>query len=416
MDKIKIGIFGAGRGASVGKNLILAGAEIVALCDHNADRFEGAFKKIGKDFVLYSDFDQFIVHDMDAVVIGNDFPDHARFAIRCLERGIHVLSECTAAGTLAECVALVRAAEKSSAVYMLAENYPSMIFNREMQKICREGTLGKILYAEGEYNHPGDPNDIKFKKTYNYKFDHWRNYNPRSYYLTHSLGPLMAATKATPKRVTAYAVFAPTEGDVPNASYVGDQAAVIMTQNDDGSIYKFTGCSAFGAHHNAYRICGTEGQVENIRGMDPPKVMLRYNSWSKPEGMEENNIIDPSWNDPDEEIIKQTGHGGGDYIVARDFLNCIRENRQPEMPNDVYSAVTMSAVAIFAHRSVIAGGANYDLPDFRLEEDRVKYENDRSSPYYLHDGTPPTIPCCSHPDYKPTDAQLAKFKELVIDG
>ena len=416
MDKIKIGIFGAGRGASVGKNLIHAGAEIVALCDHNADRFEGAFKKIGKDFVLYSDFDQFIEHDMDAVVIGNDFPDHARFAIRCLERGIHVLSECTAAGTLAECVALVRAAEKSSAVYMLAENYPSMIFNREMQKICREGTLGKILYAEGEYNHPGDPNDIKFKKTYNYKFDHWRNYNPRSYYLTHSLGPLMAATKATPKRVTAYAVFAPTEGDVPNASYVGDQAAVIMTQNDDGSIYKFTGCSAFGAHHNAYRICGTEGQVENIRGMDPPKVMLRYNSWSKPEGMEENNIIDPSWNDPDEEIIKQTGHGGGDYIVARDFLNCIRENRQPEMPNDVYSAVTMSAVAIFAHRSVIAGGANYDLPDFRLEEDRVKYENDRSSPYYLHDGTPPTIPCCSHPDYKPTDAQLAKFKELVIDG
>ena len=86
------------------------------------------------------------------------------------------------------------------------------------------------------------------------------------------------------------------------------------------------------------------------------------------------------------------------------------------MPNDVYSAINMSAVAIFAHRSVLAGGANYDLPDFRLEEDRVKYENDWSSPCYLHDGTPPTIPCCSHPDYKPTETQLKLFKELVIDG
>ena len=415
MSKIKIGIFGAGRGASVGKNLVLAGAEIVALCDYNEDRFEGAYKKIGKDFALYSDFDKFIEHDMDAVVIGNDFNDHARFAIKCLERGIHVLSECTAAGTLAECVALARAADKSNAVYMLAENYPFMIFNREMQKICREGTLGKILYAEGEYNHPGDPNDIKFKKTYNYKFEHWRNFNPRSYYLTHSLGPLMAATKATPKKVTAYAAFAPVEGDVPNASYVGDRAAVILTQNDDGSIYRFTGCAAFGAHHNAYRICGTEGQVENVRGMEP-KVMLRYNSWSKPEGMEENNLIDPSWNDPDEEFIKQTGHGGGDYLVAREFLDCIRENRQPDMPFDVYSAINMSAVAIFAHRSVLEGGANYDIPDFRLEEDRVKFENDWSAPYYLHDGTAPTLPSCSHPDYKPTETQLKLFKELVIDS
>jgi len=416
MSKIKIGIFGAGRGATVGQSLVLAGAEIVALCDHNEARFEGAYKKLGKDFAIYSDFDKFIEHDMDAVVLGNDFHDHARFAIRCLEKGIHVLSECTAAGTLAECVALARAADKSNAIYMLAENYPFMIFNREMQKICREGTLGKILYAEGEYNHPGNPMDIKFKKTYVYNFEHWRNFNPRSYYITHSLAPLMAATKATPKRVTAFASFAPdTNDENPNSSYVGDRAALIMTQNDDGSVYRVTGCAAFGAHHNAYRICGTEGQVENLRGMGQ-KVMLRYNSWSKPEGMEENNLIDPSWNDKDEEFIKQTGHGGGDYLVAREFLDCIKENRQPEIPYDVYSAINMSCVAIFAHRSIIEGGANYDIPDFRLEEDRVKFENDWSSPYYLHDGTAPTIPCCSHPDYKPTDAQLAKFKELVIDN
>ena len=198
MEKIKIGVFGAGRGATVGQSLVLAGAEVVAVCDYNEARFEGAYKKLGRDFAVYYDFDKFIEHGFDAVVLGNDFHDHARFAVRCLERGIHVLSECTAAGTMAEAVALARAAEKSNAIYMIAENYPFMIFNREMQKVCREGTLGKILYAEGEYNHPSNPMDIKFKKTYVYNFEHWRNYNPRSYYITHSLAPLMAATKATP--------------------------------------------------------------------------------------------------------------------------------------------------------------------------------------------------------------------------
>lgn len=416
MEKIKIGVFGAGRGATVGQSLVLAGAEVVAVCDYNEARFEGAYKKLGRDFAVYSDFDSFIEHGFDAVVLGNDFHDHARFAIRCLERGIHVLSECTAAGTMAEAVALARAAEKSNAIYMIAENYPFMIFNREMQKVCREGTLGKILYAEGEYNHPANPMDIKFKKTYVYNFEHWRNYNPRSYYITHSLAPLMAATKATPKRVTAFASFAPNTNDEhPESSYVGDRAAIVMTQNDDGSVFRVTGCAAFGAHNNTYRICGTEGQVENLRGMGG-KVMLRYNAWSKPEGMEENNLVDPSWNDPDEDFIKQTGHGGGDYLVAREFLTCIKENKQPEMPFDVFSAINMSLVAILSHKSILNGGQYYDIPDFRNEEERKPYENDTLSPYFLPDGTPPTIPCCSHPDHKPTEAQLAKFKELVIDN
>ena len=48
------------------------------------------------------------------------------------------------------------AAEKSKAKYMLLENYPFMLFNQEMKKIYEGGTLGKILYAEGEYNHAGN--------------------------------------------------------------------------------------------------------------------------------------------------------------------------------------------------------------------------------------------------------------------
>ncbi|MBR2354710.1 MAG: Gfo/Idh/MocA family oxidoreductase [Clostridia bacterium] len=414
MERIKIGVFGVGRGMDIAKNFMLQNCDIVAICDKHKERREAAAAKLGETVAVYDNFDEFINHDMDAVIVANYFNEHAPYTIRLMEKGIHVFGECISNGTMAEGVELIRAYEKykDRAIYMLAENYPQMLFNREMKRICDGGSLGKILYAEGEYNHPGDPCDTRFKKTYNYFEGHWRNFLPRSYYVTHSLGPIMWATGATPKRVTAMAVFAPIEGDVPTASYGGDRAAIITTQNDDGSIFRFTGCAAFGAHHNAYRICGTDGQIENLRGMGK-KVMLRYNEWTKPEGAPTETLYEPNWNDPDEELIKKSGHGGGDFLTAKMFLNCIREGRQPEHPFDAYSAVTMSSVAILSHRSVMNGGMPYDIPDFHTEEARAQYENDRETPFWGADGSEPTIPCCTHPDFKPTEKQVELYREVI---
>ncbi len=412
MKRIKIGILGGGRGVAIAKNFMMLNCDIVALCDFRPDRLEYGASRLDKSVVLYDDFDKFIEHDMDAMVIANYFHEHAPYAIKCFERGIHVFCECISNGTMAEGIELLRAFEKSNSIYMLAENYPQMQFNREIKRVCDSGTLGKILYAEGEYNHPANPKDNAFRKTYNYYPEHWRNFNPRTYYITHSLGPVMWATGATPKRVTAFNTFAPPEGDVPSASFSGDRAALIMTQNDDGSVFRVTGCAGFGAHHNAYRVCGTKGQVENLRGMDG-QVMLRYNSWEKPDGAENNNLYKPSWNDKDEELIVKSGHGGGDYLTARMFLDCIREGKQPEHPFNIHSAIAMSSVAILAHRSMLEGGKPYDIPDFTKPEDCALYENDRLSPYYGTDGSEPTLPCCSHPDYKPTEKQLQLYKETL---
>ncbi len=411
MGKIKIGIFGAGRGVDVAENLMLLDCEIVALCDFNEKRRNEGLKNLGKDVAVYDDFDEFIEHDMDAVVLANYFHEHAPYAIKCFEKGIHVFSECISNGTMAEGVELIRAYEKSNSVYMLAENYPQMIFNREMKKVCDEGSLGQILYAEGEYNHPVPANDLDFSKNYVYFLEHWRNFAPRSYYITHSIAPLMWSTGATPKKVHALPVYAPFKEEI-TARRVGDRAAIITTVNDDNSVFKVTGCSAFGAHHNAYRVCGEKGQIENLRGMGN-KIMLRYNAWSIPKGKEELNLYEPTWNDKDEDFINQAGHGGGDYIIARMFLDCIKEGKEPEHPFDIYSAVTMASVAILAHRSILNDGATYDIPDFRLEKCRKEYENDRQTPFYGTDGSKPNIPCSSNPDYAPTEEQIAKMVEVL---
>lgn len=409
MKNIRIGIFGLGRGSSFYKSITACGGEVVALCDGNKEKLEQA-KEYCPSAACFAGFDEFIEQPMDAVLLANYFTDHARFAVRCLEKNIHVLSECTSNATMADGVKLARAAEKSSAIYMLAENYPFMKFNQEIKRVCDGGTLGKILYAEGEYNHPVDFYDEETSLALAATEKHWRNYLPRAYYITHSLAPIMHATGSKPIRVTAMPVFAPLPTDCCFSRYVGDVAAIITCLNDDDSVFKVTGCAAFGAHSNSYRVCGSNGQIENLRGMGD-KVMLRYNSWNIPEGMQEVNLYEPEWQSEDAVEAEKAGHGGGDYFVIKKFFNCIRNGEQPDF--DVCFATRMASVAILAHRSIMEGGKPYDIPDFSVEDDRKKYENDSLSPFWGADGEEPSYPCCSHKDYRPSDEQIKNFRNLI---
>jgi len=406
MQKIRIGVFGLRRGSSFFDAIKDCEGEIVAVCEKDEAQVEEVRKNLPKDVAVYSDFDSFLTHPMDAVLLANFFHEHAPFAIRCLEKGIHVLSECTAGSTLAECAALARAARKSDAVYMLAENYPFMIFNQEMKRICDEGTLGKIYYAEGEYNHPIDWYDTPAVRSIRPYEKHWRNFLPRSYYITHSLAPIMYATGVFPARVSAMAINHPLPADCPTAGHVSDIAAIVTTQNHDGSVFKVTGCAAFGAHGNSYRICGEKGQIENLRGMGD-KVMLRYNAWQIPQGKKEVNLYKPKWSTADRKSARAAGHGGGDYFVVRYFFESIRDGKPPVF--DYRFATALSAVAILAHRSILNGSAPFDIPDFGREEDCAKYENDTLSPFYYSDGTAPSIPCCSDENYLPTCEQLNSY-------
>ena len=61
MRKIKMGVFGLGRGSSQYDSILLNGGEIVAVCDMNDERLAKAKEKLG-DIGTYKDFDSFINH------------------------------------------------------------------------------------------------------------------------------------------------------------------------------------------------------------------------------------------------------------------------------------------------------------------------------------------------------------------
>ena len=93
MEKIRIGIFGVGRGMDIARNFMLLGCDIVAICDNHKERREAAAATLDKSVVVYDNFDEFIKHDMDAVVLANYATEHAPYAIKAMKAGKHVYSE-----------------------------------------------------------------------------------------------------------------------------------------------------------------------------------------------------------------------------------------------------------------------------------------------------------------------------------
>ncbi|NKB71969.1 MAG: hypothetical protein GKR89_33245 [Candidatus Latescibacteria bacterium] len=369
---IRVGIVGVGRGQSFMRSAGPSGMELVAICDTWEERLQQVGRELG--VATYTDFGALLEHDLDAVVLANYFHQHAPFAIRALEAGKHVMSECAACHTLAEGVALTRAVEKSGLTYMLAENYPYMAYNQEMRRLYGEGAIGTFKYGEGEYVHP-DPAEVKLGRSCG--FNHWRNWIPSTYYCTHSIAPVMYITDTMPVKVNGFVV--PYDGEDRTQVLTvnrSDTCAAIICRMDNGAVLKSLHGSLRG-HGNYVRIHGNKGLMENCRHGDKQRLRVWREPWEKPEGTPVETVYTPDFPQHHRQATR-TGHGGGDFFTSYHFAEAIRTGQPPYL--DVYRGVAMSIVGVLAWRSALADGAPVEVPDFRSEAVRQKYQDDHWSP------------------------------------
>ena len=83
MKRLRVGVFGVGRGANIAQNFRLLNCDIVAMCDERKDRMESALKQLNDQTIaVYDNFDEFINHGMDAVILANFFHEHSKYAIK----------------------------------------------------------------------------------------------------------------------------------------------------------------------------------------------------------------------------------------------------------------------------------------------------------------------------------------------
>ncbi len=56
------------------------------------------------------------------------------------------------------------------------------------------------------------------------------------------------------------------------------------------------------------------------------------------------------------------GHGGMDFFLMNDFIECIKANK--EFPFDVYDLATWYAVTPLSEKSIEGNGTSQEMPDF----------------------------------------------------
>jgi len=359
--KIRIGIWGLGRGQNFIRQCQDLNFEIAAGCDLN-QTLRDDFRKLCPDAFITDNEDEFLNHDFDVVLVATFFMNHARDSIKALEHGKHVISEVAAFFTPADGVALVEAVEKSGKLYCLAENYTDHF----VKKLWQEGVFGELSYAEFDYVHEGRSlcysyvNGLPLKPgNVAHSWRSWLNYH---YYCTHSLGAAMEITGTRPVRVIAPDGCKQLPGYLEGGE-MGSMKPSFVIMDNGGVIRNLLGSAT--ADVRARKIWGTRAFVDLTEST--PTVGLGQTG--KPVRIK----LTPPAHELDA-LAAKAGHHGGDFWVLYNFADAFF-NGTPLYWN-IYAACDVTLAGIMAVKSEAAHGMPVDIPDFRDKAVREQYRHD----------------------------------------
>ena len=372
MKKIKVGVLGGYRGTSMINYCKRAdNAEVVAICDKLPEVLEAQRKNAeGLNITFYDNFDEFIKHDMDAVVLANYANEHAPFAIKAMKRGLHVFSEVLPCQTMQEAVELIETVEETGMIYAYGENYCYMPAPYEMKKLYGEGKIGEFEYGECEYIHNAE--SIWPSITYG-EPEHWRNNKYSTFYCTHSLGPIIHMTGLRPISVTG---FEGTKNERNlRAGAKGGQFGIEMVTLENGGIIKSI---HGGLYKNSvwYSAYGSKGRMEcgreDANDGHIYKIYVNYDVFSGDYSNGKFDCYQPKIDDAD---IEGFGHGGSDFYSMYHFAEKVLGSKDADII-DVYEAMDMFLPGMFAYRSILKGGIPMEIPNLRDKDVRELWKND----------------------------------------
>lgn len=162
MARIRLGMVGGGNDAFIGGVHRIASRiddryELVAgALSSTSEKAQASGEALGLARI-YDDYKQMAMREarlkngIEAVSIVT--PNHVHYAAarEFLKRGIHVICDKPLTSTLADAKKLVKAAEKSNALFVLTHNYTGYPMVRQARQMVAAGEIGKIRVVQVEY-------------------------------------------------------------------------------------------------------------------------------------------------------------------------------------------------------------------------------------------------------------------------
>lgn len=386
----RIGIVGVGaRGTGLLKTLLaIPGTEIRAVCDieeQAARNAQALVEAAGGRADAYTagpqDWSKLCARDdLDAVVIATPWDSHAPIAIAAMRAGKYVGTEVPACLTIDECRELVRVSKETGMPCMMLENVNYFRNVLAMTRIAHEGLLGEMTHAEAGYQH-----DCRFlaftddgKLTW--RGENWakRNGNP---YPTHAIGPIawwmdinrgdrmirLSSMSTDSRGLKEYAIekFGPDHPLARRDYAQGDVNTTIIETARGRTITLYYCTGSPRPYDLALRLQGTKGIIEGSADRIHLEGKSPADQW-EPFAPYQEKYEHPLWSSLEEEALKNGGHGGCDYIVMHQFVQAVRSRYQT--PQDVYDAVTWSAIVPLSMESAAKHGQIVEFPDFTGEK------------------------------------------------
>ena len=398
IEKVRVGLLGLGnRGLGHLRQLkaLHPKAEITALCDIRPGQVDKAkellsSKKV-KSFSGAADAWRKMVESdkVDLIIISTPWLDHVPMAVHAMENGKHVALEVPAAITLEGCWKLVDTAEKYQVNCMMMENVCYGDEELWLLNMVHHNVFGTITYAEGAYIH--DLRDHMFSKSYYYNQWRIRHHLVKdgNLYPTHGLGPIaqyldiyrgdsfdklvsMSSLSAgfieESKLVEAdnefYNLNSVAHGDMNNSIIKTKKGRTILVQHDVTTPRPYSRINALAgtkAYHEGYPSRMSRNDVGNgHRWLNEEEYMEMRTKYKH-----------PIWDELKEEIEKNGGHGGMDFVQMYRLIDCLNKGIPLDM--DVYDGAAWSVVVPISKLSVELGSVPIDFPDFtrgRWKEER----------------------------------------------
>ncbi|NOS91074.1 MAG: Gfo/Idh/MocA family oxidoreductase [Cyclobacteriaceae bacterium] len=417
-EKLRLGFIGVGLRGQNHLELALSrkDVEVVAICDvqqRMIDMSLGLVATAGKPKPLVildgpTGYKKLLDRkDIDAVIIATPWEWHTVMCLDAMNAKKYVGCEVITGMTVDECWQLVNTSEKTGMPLMMLEN---VCYRRDVMAVMnmvRQNLFGELIHLQGGYQH--DLREVKFNdgvSTYGggvefgekgFSEAQWRTQHSvdrnGDLYPTHGIGPIaMMANINRGNRFTKLVSYSTKARGLhehivkvggenhPNAKVkfkLGDVVSTLIETSNQETILLQHDTNLPRPYSIGFRVQGTkgiwmdvnksiylEGQSKQAHRWDDAKEWLeKYDH--------------PLWKKYGNDAAG-AGHGGMDWFVLNAFIESAKRKIAP--PQDVYDAVTWSAITPLSETSIEQNGASVEFPDFT----KGKWQN-RKNTFALDD-------------------------------
>ncbi|MCW5910080.1 MAG: Gfo/Idh/MocA family oxidoreductase [Cyclobacteriaceae bacterium] len=329
--------------------------------------------------------------DIDAVIISTPWEWHTVMCLDAMNAKKYVGCEVITGMTLEECWQLVHTSERTGMPLMMLEN---VCYRRDVMAVLnmvRQDVFGELVHLQGGYQH--DLREVKFNDGKNpygggaefgekgFSEAQWRTqhsvYRDGDLYPTHGIGPVAVmidinrgnrftqlVSYSTKARGLHDYVVKSDGTDHPNAKVnfkLGDVVTTMISTTNKETILLQHDTNLPRPYSLGFRVQGTKGIW-----MDVNKSIYIEGQSAKPHQWEDakawlEKYDHPLWKKYGNDA-SGAGHGGMDWFVLNAFIESVK--RKANTPQDVYDAVTWSAITPLSESSIQLGGESVEFPDF----------------------------------------------------